>query len=252
MLFGHDSFFTNHIKTVLLLRTGDDGMLSTVTLKEDTVLLDAKLPSSVQKTLDAVVVKKTIEQVDPLVTLKEALTALGKAQEEQARALAATKTDEKNIEKKAEIKKDKDITVVVDSDDSKEKLKDKFKEGILSITIDMDGFEKHHLRQYQQQLANYARFLAEYLDGTGVRPGKFGQSYSYSDTKEEEKPRTMEVQMLSYGESQDFVRSTIQNELLGKAGSNYIDPNTKESWELWKVFQHNFIWSTYYTSQWRN
>ena len=170
MLFEHDSFFTNHIKTIQLLRTGDDGMLSIVTPKEDILLLASKLPSSAQKSLDAVVAKKTNEQVDPLVTLKEALTALGKAQEEQERALAATKTDEKNIEKKAEIKKDKDITVVVDSDDSKEKLKDKFKEGILSITLDMDGFEKFHLQQYQQQLANYSRFLAEYLDGTGVRP----------------------------------------------------------------------------------
>ena len=255
MLFGHDSFFTNHIKTIQLLRTGDDGMLSTVIHKEETLFIAQELPSSsARKTLDSqILAKKTAdEQVDILVTLQEALTALGKAQEEQARVLAATKTEEKNIEKKAETKKDKDITVVVDSDDSKENLKDKFKEGILSITLDMDGFEKFHLQQYQQQLANYSRFLAEYLDGTGVRPGKFGQSYTYSDTKEEEKPRTMEVQMLTYGESQDFVRTTIQNELLGKAGSNYIDPNTKETWELWKVFQHNFIWSTYYTSQWRN
>ena len=227
-------------------------MLSIVIPKEDTLLLASKLPSSAQKSLDAVVAKKTNEQVDPLVTLKEALTALGKAQEEQERALAATKTDEKNIEKKAEIKKDKDITVVVDSDDSKEKLKDKFKEGILSIRLDMDGFEKFHLQQYQQQLANYSRFLAEYLDGTGVRPGKFGQSYTYSDNKEEEKPRTTEVQMLSYGESQDFVRSTIMNSLLGNAGSNYVDPSTKDSWELWRIFQHNQVMSFYYTAQWRH
>ena len=145
-------------------------MLSIVIPKEDTLLLASKLPSSAQKSLDTVVTKKTIEQVDPLVTLKEALAALGKAQEEHERALTATKTEQRNIEKKAETKKDTDITVVVDSEDSKEKLKDKFKEGILSITLDMDGFEKFHLQQYQQQLANYSRFLAEYLDGTGVRP----------------------------------------------------------------------------------
>ena len=255
MLFEHDSFFTNHIKTIQLLRTGDNGMLGTVIHKEETLFIAQELPSSsARKTLDSqVLAKKTAdEQVDILVTLQEALTALGKAQEEQERALAATKTDEKNIEKKAEIKKDKDITVVVDSDDSKEKLKDKFKEGILSITLDMDGFEKFHLQQYQQQLANYSRFLAEYLDGTGVRPGKFGQSYTYSDSKEEEKPRTTEVQMLSYGESQDFVRSTIMNSLLGNAGSNYVDPSTKDSWELWRIFQHNQVMSFYYTAQWKN
>ncbi len=246
--------FINHIKTILLLRTGDDGMLSTVLYKEDTLFTEAKVLSSpAQKSLDShVLAKKTpAQEADKLLTLKEALAALGKAQEEQERALATTKTEQKNIEKKAETKKDKDITVVVDSDENKEKLKDKFKEEILSITLDMDGFEKFHLQQYQQQLANYARFLAEYLDRSGLRPGKFGQSYTYTE-KEEEKPRTTEVQMLTYGESQDFVRMTIQNDLLGKAGNNYVDPNTKETWELWKLFQHNFIWSTYYTSQWRN
>ncbi len=229
-------------------------MLSTVINKEETLLIEQKLPSfPEQKSLDSkVLAKKTVDEyIDKLVTLKEALAALGKAQEEQERALAATKTEQKNIEKKAETKKDKDITVVVDSDDSKEKLKDKFKEGILSITLDMDGFEKFHLQQYQQQLANYSRFLAEYLDGSGLRPGKFGQSYTYTE-KEEEKPRTMEVQMLTYREGQDMVRNTVMNDLLGKAGSNYIDPSTKDSWELWRIFQHNQIMTFYYTSEWRH
>ncbi len=238
-----------------LLRTGDAGMLSTVIQKEETPFNESKVSSTpAQKSLDShVLAKKTSPQeIDTLVTLKEALATLAKAQEEQEQALAATKTEQKNIEKKSETKKDKDITVVVDSDDSKEKLKDKFKEGILSITLDMDGFEKFHLQQYQQQLANYARFLAEYLDGGGVRLGKFGQSYTYSDNKEEERPRTTEVQMLSYGESQDFVRSTIMNSLLGNAGSNYVDPQTKDSWELWRIFQHNQVMSFYYTAQWKN
>lgn len=228
------------------------GIISTGTQTEE-LFFNQKVSSCQQKSLDTTILAKKGKEtaIDPLITLKEALAALAKAQEEQKQALAATKTEQKNIEKKAETTKDKDITVVVDSDDSKEKLKDKFKEGILSITLDMDGFEKFHLQQYQQQLANYARFLAEYLEGNGARPGKFGQSYTYTE-KEEEKPRTTEVQMLTYGESQDFVRMTIQNDLLGKAGNNYIDPNTKETWELWKLFQHNFIWSTYYTSQWRN
>lgn len=230
-------------------------MLSTVTQKEETLLTVSNISSApAQKSLDSHILakKNPLKEVDTLVTLKEALATLAKAQEEQERVLASSKIEEKNIEKKAETKKDKDITVVVDSDDTKEKLKDKFKEGILSITLDMDGFEKFHLQQYQQQLANYSRFLAEYLDGSGVRPGKFGQSYTYSDNKEEEKPRTMEVQMLSYRESQDMVRNTVMNELLGKAGSNYIDPNTKETWELWRIFQHNQIMSFYYTAEWRH
>lgn len=231
------------------------GIISTTTQTGEILLLNQKVSSvSKQKNLDTAILAKKSEEtaIDTLVTLKEALIALAQAQEEHERILATAKTEQKTIETKAEIKKDTDITVVVDSDDSKEKLKDKFKEGILSITLDMDGFEKFHLQQYQQQLANYARFLAEYLDGNGARLGKFGQSYTYSDHKEEEKPRTTEVQMLTYGESQDLVRSTVMNELLGKSGSNYVDPNTKESWDLWRIFQHNQIMSFYYTSLWRH
>lgn len=229
-------------------------ILTTTEVKEDLFLekIKTEAPASQKSLVSVLTNKKKDSEVDALVTLKEALSLLAKAQEEQDRVLAATKTEEKNIEKKAETKKDKDITVVVDADENKEKLKDKFKEEILSITLDMDGFEKFHLQQYQQQLANYERFLAEYLDGNGLRPGKFGQSYTYSDTKEEEKPRTSEVQMLSYGESQDFVRTSIMNDLLGKGGTNYVDPGIKETWETWRLFQHNFVWSTYYTSQWRH
>lgn len=193
--------------------------------------------------------KKTTEE-NTLVTLKEALEALMKAQQEQEKALAATKTEQKTIEKKTDIKKDKDITVVVEDDESKEKLKDKFTEGILSITLDMDGFEKFHLQQYQQQLANYARFLAEYLDVSGMRLGKSGQSYTYSDTKEEEKPRTTEVQMISYAERIEHTRAVVMNDLTG--GGNHVDPNTKDSWDLWRIFQHNQHMSFFYTSQWRH
>ncbi len=204
--------------------------------------------------LDKTIVKKDkkTKEDNILVTLKEALEALMKAQQEQEKACAATKTEQKTIEKKTEIKKDKDITVVVEDEHSKEKINDKFTEGILSITLDMDGFEKFHLQQYQQQLANYARFLAEYLDGNGLRSGKFGQSYTYSDQKEEEKPRTTEVQMMTFSETQDYVRSTVMNSMLGNGGGNYVDPNTKDSWELWRVFQHNQIMSFLYTSQWRH
>lgn len=188
-----------------------------------------------------------------LFSLQKALQALAHAQEEQERALAASKTEKKTIEKKAEIaKKDKDITIVVDDEDSQDKLKDPFKEGVLAITIDMLGFEKFHLEQYQQQLANYSRFLAEYLEGERLGLGKKGISYTYSDQKQEVRQETTEVQMLTYGETQDYVRSTVMNSILGAAGANYVDPNTKDSWELWRIFQHNQILSFLYTSEWRH
>lgn len=191
------------------------------------------------------------------LTLQKALTKLALAQEEQERALAATKTEKKFIERKAEItKKDKDITIVIEDEDSQEKLKDPFKDGILAITIDMLGFEKFHLEQYQQQLANYARFLAEYLEAE--RFGLRGQtaSYTYSDQKQEVKQETTEVQMVSFTEKQDYSRANALNGLLGypkgASGANYVDPDTTDSWELWRIFQFNQIMSFYYTSEWRH
>ncbi len=190
---------------------------------------------------------------DRLLSLQNALLALAAAQEEQEKILAATKQEKKTIEKTAEIeKKTKDITDVVDADEHKEKLKDKFKDGVLQITLDMDGFEKKHLEQYQQQLANYARFLSEYLEGGRLALGKAQQSYTYTEDKKEiERPKT-EVQMMTYGETQNYVRSTVMNSILGGSGANYVDPNSKDSWELWRVFQHNQIMSFLYTSQFRH
>ena len=195
--------------------------------------------------------KKTSSD-DHLLSLQKALIAIAAAQEEQQKILAATKEEKKTIEKTAEIKKEKnDITDVVDSEEHKEKLKDKFKDGVLQITIDMDGFEKKHLEQYQQQLANYARFLAEYLEGGRLVLGKIQQSYTYTDDKkEEDRPKT-EVQMITYAETQDYARSNAMNAMLGKAGANHIDPQIKEMWDLWRIFQHNQHMSFYYTSQWR-
>lgn len=194
--------------------------------------------------------KKPVD--DRLASLQKALLAIAVAQEEQEKVLAATKQEKKTIDKNAEIeKKAKDITDVVDADENKEKLKDKFKDGVLQITLEMDGFEKKHLEQYQQQLANYARFLAEYLDGGRLIFGKAQQSYNYTDEKkEDDRPKT-EVQMLTYTETRDFARKDAMNKMLG-SGTNHIDPNTKESWELWRIFQHTQIWSFYYVGQWRN
>ncbi len=191
---------------------------------------------------------KKSEVDSPLITLKEALAVLAKAQEEHERVLAATKTTDKNIEKKAEIeKKKKDITDVVDEEENK----DKFKEGVLQITLDMDGFEKKHLEQYQQQLANYARFLAEYLEGEKLVLGKMQQSYTYIEEKKEEQTLKTEVQMITYTETQEYARAAALNGMMGKNGANHIDPQTKEMWDLWSIFQHNQHMSFYYVSQWR-
>jgi hypothetical protein len=251
-----DIVFHKPYKGRIILGVGDGMEIFTTVEPADHSVSFDKNTASQQKNLDTVLTqKKKVTEVDTLLTLKEALATLAKAQEEQEQLLSATKTEEKNIEKKTEIKKDKDITVVVEDDHSKEKIKDKFTEGILSITLDMDGFEKFHLQQYQQQLANYARFLAEYLDGSRLILGKAQQSYTYVEEKKEvEAPKT-EVQMITFAETQDYARASAMNGMLGvpkgSSGANHIDPNTKESWELWRVFQHNQHMSFYYVSQWR-
>jgi C4-type Zn-finger protein len=71
------------------------------------------------------------------------LEALAEAQIEQEKLFASTKK-EKSLEKKAEIaKKDKDITIIIDDEESKEKLKDKFMEAyfpLLSIWMALRNF----------------------------------------------------------------------------------------------------------------
>ena len=57
--------------------------------------------------------------------------------------------------------------------------------------------------------------------------------------------------MLKFDEKMDYVRATVVNSILG-TGANYVDPNTKDSWELWRVFQHNQIMTFFYTSQWKH
>ena len=222
-------------------------------MESETLKLEVTLETTSCEQLFEKSSTKTTASDDHLLSLQKALLAIAAAQEEQQKILAATKEEKKTIEKTAEIdKKKKDITDVVDSEEHKEKLKDKFKDGVLQITIDMDGFEKKHLEQYQQQLANYARFLAEYLEGGRLVLGKMQQSYNYTEEKKEIEPPKTEVQMITYAETQDYVRSSVMNSLLGNSGSNYVDPNSKDSWELWRVFQHNQIMSFFYTSQFRH
>lgn len=184
--------------------------------------------------------------------MQELLEALADAQIEQEK-LFAKKQEKKetSLEKNAEIKKkDKDITIIIDDEESKEKLTDKFMDGVLSITIDMDGFAKFHLQHYQQQLANYSRFLAEYLS-EGMGNGQKANQYSYTATGEKQEEAKTEVQMLSHAEKQDYVRATVMNSILG-TGTNYVNPQTKENWELWRIFQHNQILSFLYTAEWRH
>ena len=199
---------------------------------------------------DSLELKVCQRKRESILSPQKILLALAEAQKEQQKALQAKKDEDKkrNIEKKAEIDKEKDITVIIDDEDYKEILHDYFKDDLLSITVDMIGFEKFHIQQYQQQLANYARFLSEYLDG---KKGVFKPQESYSYTEREEKPEASEVQMVTFAEVQDLVRAKTMNSILGTT-ANYVDPGMNEAWENWRVFQHNQIMSFYYTSMWRH
>jgi hypothetical protein len=198
---------------------------------------------------DSLELKVCQRKRESILSPQKILLALAEAQKEQQKALQATKEqNKKNIAKKTKIEKEKDITVIIDDDDHKEILNDPFKDDLLSITLDMTGFEKFHIQQYQQQLANYARFLSEYLDG---KKGVFKPQENYSYTEREEKPEASEVQMVTFAEVQDLVRAKTMNSILGTT-ANYVDPGMNEAWENWRVFQHNQIMSFYYTSMWRH
>ncbi len=222
--------------------------METLILKQ----ISSDIITEFEPSLDRKIYKKeeTSKEDNILLTLKEILEALARIQHEQY-ILTATKREQNNIERKTDIKKNKDITLFVDDDDSREKLKNSFIEGLLSITIDMDGFERFHLQQYQQQLVNYARFLAEYLEGKNNALMKTKDTYTYNDEKKQDEIPKTEVQMITYAETQEYARAAAINAMLGKVAANHVDPQMKEMWDLWRVFQHNQHMSFYYVSQWR-
>jgi hypothetical protein len=85
----------------------------------------------------------------------------------------------------------------------------------------------------------------------GIGKAQRIDSYSYSSAGEKQEEAKREVQMLTHAERQDYVRASVMNNVLG-TGTNYVNPHIKESWELWRLFQHNQILSFLYTSEWRH
>jgi hypothetical protein len=120
------------------------------------------------------------------------------------------------------------------------------------VSYDGKGEELFAKRQYQQMLEQYATFLTTYLKESKYREFKPDLSGYNNGGKNIQDTQTTEVQMLNYDEKFDHVRAKVMNSFMGGAGANVVDANIGDSWDLWRVFQHNHIWSVFYTSQWRN
>ncbi|MBI4453048.1 hypothetical protein HY636_00215 [Candidatus Woesearchaeota archaeon] len=133
----------------------------------------------------------------------------------------------KDGKKSDEQKKDKDIVVIIDES---KKHKDELDEQIESITLKMDGFERIHLEQYQKQLDEYKRFLAEYLRDAN---NAASSPYSNYDNNEGDKQRKFEwgQEVVTYGEIKDIVRRIQMNALLGAGSNGDLSGHNQVSWQ---------------------
>lgn len=135
--------------------------------------------------------------------------------------------DSKDGKNSDEQNKDKDIVVIIDES---KKHKDELDEQIESITLKMDGFERIHLEQYQKQLDEYKRFLAEYLrDGNNI----ISSPYNAYNNGDDEKQRKFEwgQEVVTYGEIKDIVRRIQMNALLGAGSSGDLSSHNQVSWQ---------------------
>lgn len=123
---------------------------------------------------------------------------------------------------------EKDTSIMVIVDES-EKHKDKLDDQKEAITLKMDGFEKVHLEQYEKQLAEYKRFLAEYL--AEARLNALG--YNPYDDKKEDGKRNFEwgQEVVTYSEIKDIVRRIHMNALLSGNSSGDISGHNSVSWQ---------------------
>jgi len=124
--------------------------------------------------------------------------------------------------------KDKDIVVIIDES---RKHKDELDEQIEFITLKMDGFERIHLEQYQKQLDEYKRFLAEYLrDANNAASSPYS---AYNNNNDDDKQRKFEwgQEVVTYGEIKDIVRRIQMNALLGAGSNGDLSGHNQVSWQ---------------------
>jgi len=162
---------------------------------------------------------------------------------------ALQRKSEKDLEERAKIKKKKDAFSAIDDDkEIQGKKNDKFLDGVLGITVKMDGFERFHIEQYAKQLQAYQRFLSEYL-----RENVYGSvDYDYSSLSWGEEDRgpveaRENQQTATFKEVTEIIRATKMNQTM-HCEANYIDPDMMERYKMWALFQHNFIMSHLYYS----
>ncbi|MBT4823874.1 hypothetical protein HN695_00725 [Candidatus Woesearchaeota archaeon] len=137
---------------------------------------------------------------------------------------------------KVKSKKDKDIVIIIDESD---KHKDDLDKDIEAITLKMDGFEKIHIEQYEKQLEQYKRFLAEYL-----KEAQNALTSAYDPYQDENGDGKREFEwgqeVVTYFEIKDIVRRIHMNALMSgnasgtMSGHNNVGWQEAEDYKFWK------------------
>ncbi len=112
------------------------------------------------------------------------------------------------------------------------------------------GHELAHIRQYQQLLEQYNKFLKAYLKeqgsgaaDTGVKMQTYDDPFEKTDVVVPQRDFGRGQEIMTNSEIRDIVRRKRMNWLLGNE-HNYVSPDEKERYHYWKMFsKFNYIMS---------
>jgi hypothetical protein len=187
--------------------------------------------------------------------LQELLLQITASEEEPEIHLKEEKTEKKESEEENDTKEDKTLSEITEDTEVSDEDENNVDE--VHTSYDAKEDELIHKKQYEQQLQQYAKFLSSYLKGTRYRQLKPDTSVYNNGGKKQLEVRTSEVSMITYHEKVEHVRAFVMNKMTGgvskggfTSGGNQVNPDLGNSYELWRVFQHNQILSFMYTSEW--
>jgi len=129
----------------------------------------------------------------------------------------------------------KDIIKIIDDEEKEKEILD---DDIKQVTVKMDGFDRIFLEQYQKILADYQRFLNEYLNSNAN--SVFVSKYGYQQDTEKKKEFHWGNEVVSNLEMFDVARRIMMNAAMGSGliaaytGNNSVNHHEREDFEMWK------------------
>ncbi|MBI5392336.1 hypothetical protein HZA96_00570 [Candidatus Woesearchaeota archaeon] len=133
------------------------------------------------------------------------------------------------------ITKDKDIITIIDNESDKNNDLD---DAVKQVTVKMDGFDRIFLEQYQKMLADYQKFLSEYLNNSAS--SIFAPKYDYQQETGKKKEFKWGNEVVSNLEMFDVARKIMTNAAMGSGlvaaytGNNTVNHHEREDYEMWK------------------